>query len=481
MALTDSRKLDKSFKTLINKEFGSTAKASYEEFGANTINVNSSEVWGDSISSTPATAVSAGVARVLTTFTLSPVEGYTTSIFHVVSGSAFTPGTTINRATVDTTLLQRNFISDKYGVDYKARLFDNSGNEIFETDAIDWYFDYVTGILSIQDPGSYSTPYKMTIYQYTGKNMDTKIGGAGYATTGSNQFNGDQIITGSVLVTGTLTAKEYHSTILSSSIIYTSGSTKFGDTSDDTMQVTGSLIVTNGISGSIAATNGVVSGSTQIRNLLPVGVVSGSSQVTGIGNAQLTNSTISGVSLGSNLFSLTIGTGLSGTSYNGSSAVTIANTGVTSLAGTTNQVSVSAGTGAITLSLPQSIATTSNVTFANVYATADVVAYYTSDKRHKNNIKIIPNALEKVSKLNGVTWEWNDDVAEFTKLTPTTGLIAQDVQEVLPEVVKEKEDGFLGLDYSRMMGLMVEAIKEQQTQIHSLTLELEKLKKNNSL
>jgi hypothetical protein len=48
-------------------------------------------------------------------------------------------------------------------------------------------------------------------------------------------------------------------------------------------------------------------------------------------------------------------------------------------------------------------------------------------------------------------------------------------------VVKERADGFLSLDYSKMMGLMVEAIKEQQQQIHSLTLEIENLKKNNSL
>lgn len=115
MAFSDNSKLDKSFKTLINKEFSTTAKAFYEEFGANTININTGEVWAESVSSTPATAVSNGVARQLTQFTLSPVAGYTTSVFYLVSGSGFTPGTTINRATIDTTLLQRNFIGDKYG------------------------------------------------------------------------------------------------------------------------------------------------------------------------------------------------------------------------------------------------------------------------------------------------------------------------------------------------------------------------------
>ena len=122
-----------------------------------------------------------------------------------------------------------------------------------------------------------------------------------------------------------------------------------------------------------------------------------------------------------------------------------------------------------------------SVVSGSLNVTGDVVAYSTSDRRHKNNIVLISDALSKVTKLNGVTWEWNDDVDDTTKSTPKTGLIAQEVQEVLPEVVKERGDGFLALDYSKMMGLMVEAMKEQQTQIHSLTLEIEKLKEQKGL
>ena len=125
--------------------------------------------------------------------------------------------------------------------------------------------------------------------------------------------------------------------------------------------------------------------------------------------------------------------------------------------------------------------TANQIVSGSITATGDVVAYSTSDKRHKHNIVLISDALSKVTKLNGVTWEWNEDVDDATKETPKTGLIAQEVQEVLPEVVKERGDGFLALDYSKTIGLLVEAIKEQQTQIHSLTLEIEKLKKNNSL
>jgi len=148
------------------------------------------------------------------------------------------------------------------------------------------------------------------------------------------------------------------------------------------------------------------------------------------------------------------------------------------VAGTGVTLSNNSGEGATpTISIGQAVATNSAVTFASVAATGDIVAYSTSDKRHKNNIQLIPNALEKVSKLNGVTWEWNDDVEDVTKLSPKTGLIAQEVQEVLPEVVTERENGFLGLDYSKMVGLLVEAIKEQQTQIAELKAEVEALKK----
>jgi len=170
MALSDNTKINKSFRALINKEFTTNTKKFFEEFGTNTINMSMGEVWSSTISSTPATAVTDGVAELYTEFTLSPLVGFTTSVFYFASGSGFTPGTTINRVTIDENLLQRNFISDKYGKEYTAILKDANGTQVFPTDNIDWIFDYQTGILSIQDPGqgSYTTPYKLTVYQYVG-------------------------------------------------------------------------------------------------------------------------------------------------------------------------------------------------------------------------------------------------------------------------------------------------------------------------
>ncbi len=172
----------------------------------------------------------------------------------------------------------------------------------------------------------------------------------------------------------------------------------------------------------------------------------------------------------------------SASAYSASAAV-VAITNANSAAGafaSASAYSASAATTYAKLAVANTF-TANQIVSGSITATGDVVAFSTSDKRHKHNIVLISDALSKVTKLNGVTWEWNEDVDDATKETPKTGLIAQEVQEVLPEVVKERADGFLALDYSKTIGLLVEAIKEQQTQIHSLTLEIQKLKKDNSL
>jgi hypothetical protein len=112
----------------------------------------------------------------------------------------------------------------------------------------------------------------------------------------------------------------------------------------------------------------------------------------------------------------------------------------------------------------------------SIECAGDITAYYSSDERFKNNIVKIDNPLWKISQLNGVIWEWNDNVGDDTKKSPNTGLIAQDVQKVLPEVVKERADGYLALDYQKMAGLFVEAIKELQEKIINLEGEIKKLK-----
>ena len=102
----------------------------------------------------------------------------------------------------------------------------------------------------------------------------------------------------------------------------------------------------------------------------------------------------------------------------------------------------------------------------------DVVAYASSDERLKDNIELISNPIEKVQSLKGVTWNWNDDASETQKSTPNVGVIAQDVEKVLPQLVHDRDNGFKGVDYAKLTGLLIEAIKDQQKQIDELKSKL---------
>ena len=100
------------------------------------------------------------------------------------------------------------------------------------------------------------------------------------------------------------------------------------------------------------------------------------------------------------------------------------------------------------------IDTAGSIIGKNLKAREDVIAYYNaSDRRLKNNIKTIPDALAKVMSLTGITFKYKSDGKK------STGLIAQDLEKVLPEAVFENED-YKHIRYEIIAGLLVEAIKE---------------------
>ncbi|MFM6929783.1 MAG: tail fiber domain-containing protein [Bdellovibrio sp.] len=84
-----------------------------------------------------------------------------------------------------------------------------------------------------------------------------------------------------------------------------------------------------------------------------------------------------------------------------------------------------------------------------------------SDFNLKQDIQPLENALNKVLQLNGVTYHWNNDVAQGSDTALHAGLIAQDVAAVMPELVRrDQEKGFLAVEYSKLNSYLVEAIKE---------------------
>jgi hypothetical protein len=111
----------------------------------------------------------------------------------------------------------------------------------------------------------------------------------------------------------------------------------------------------------------------------------------------------------------------------------------------------------------------------NIYAGGDIYAFSTSDQTLKTNIVRIDSALAKVNSLDGVTFNWNEDAKEkYQKDVDVrdVGIIAQQVQVVLPEVIKTREDGTLAVDYSKMVPLLIEAIKELTSKVEDLQNQL---------
>jgi len=104
----------------------------------------------------------------------------------------------------------------------------------------------------------------------------------------------------------------------------------------------------------------------------------------------------------------------------------------------------------------------------NLTMAGNITAY--SDIRLKENIKVIPDALSKVQQLRGVTFTRND-TEDLEKLH--TGVIAQEVEAVLPEAVSEDNDGIKNVAYGNMVGLLIESIKELKTEVDNLKTQLE--------
>ena len=106
----------------------------------------------------------------------------------------------------------------------------------------------------------------------------------------------------------------------------------------------------------------------------------------------------------------------------------------------------------------------------NFRISGDVVAYATSDKRFKDNLKVIENPIDKVQQLNGYTFDWNDKQDLYKG--KDYGVVAQEVEKVMPEIVDTRFNGHKAVKYEKVVPLLIEAIKE-------LKAEIEELKKSN--
>ena len=118
------------------------------------------------------------------------------------------------------------------------------------------------------------------------------------------------------------------------------------------------------------------------------------------------------------------------------------------------------------------VGTAASGTTGEIRATNNITAYYSSDQRLKENIVNIPNALDKVMDINGVEFDWSTEYMEarggqddLFNRKHQVGVIAQEVEKVLPEVVADRPDGYKAVRYEQLVPLLIEAIKELKTEI----------------
>ena len=114
-----------------------------------------------------------------------------------------------------------------------------------------------------------------------------------------------------------------------------------------------------------------------------------------------------------------------------------------------------------------------SATLGRFDALNDVVAFSTSDKRLKDNITPIENALDKVSQIQGIEFDWKSLSDEEKRSIHGNeghdiGVIAQEVEKILPEVVTTRDNGYKAVKYEKIIPLLIEAIKELQAEVQEL-------------
>ena len=113
--------------------------------------------------------------------------------------------------------------------------------------------------------------------------------------------------------------------------------------------------------------------------------------------------------------------------------------------------------------------TGSLITTGSIEATGDIIAYASSDERLKDNIELIAQPIDKLKQIKGVSFDWNDK-SEHTG--HDIGVIAQDIEKILPELVATRDNGYKAVRYEKIVALLIEAIKDQQSQIDELKSKL---------
>jgi uncharacterized coiled-coil protein SlyX len=220
------------------------------------------------------------------------------------------------------------------------------------------------------------------------------------------------------------------------------------------------------------------------------GVVSGSSQVIGIlgslntfSSSALTRLTALEVETANlETFSSSALTRLTALEVETANLETFTSSINTTIKTRLNAETVVSGSSQITLSSTTGGGTSANVQFnslgvgmaasataGRIDATNDIVAFSSSDKRFKENIQPIENALEKINQIGGYEFDWKvENKNEHGYEGHDLGVIAQEIEAIAPELVQTRENGYKAVKYDKLVSVLIEAIKELSAKIDRL-------------
>jgi hypothetical protein len=140
------------------------------------------------------------------------------------------------------------------------------------------------------------------------------------------------------------------------------------------------------------------------------------------------------------------------------------------------------GSSQITLSSTTGGGTSDNVQFGSlgigmaasgtsgrIDATNDIVAYSSSDRRFKDNIKPIENALDKINQIGGYEFDWKEEnKIEHGYEGHDLGVIAQEIEAIAPELVQTRENGYKAVKYDKLVSVLIQAVKELSAKVSEL-------------
>ena len=94
-----------------------------------------------------------------------------------------------------------------------------------------------------------------------------------------------------------------------------------------------------------------------------------------------------------------------------------------------------------------------------IRATGDITAYYSSDERLKDNITPIENSVEKLKQIKGVEFDWIEKDGVHSNEGHDIGVIAQDIEKILPELVVTRDNGYKAVKYEKIVSLLIQVNK----------------------